>query len=288
MNAPEKLDMARCKEELSAFAIKSGAVVTGVADAEAFTDAPEGHRPTDLLPRAKSVFVVGGAKPRAGDWMSPNYQHMEMTSTSDRIFSLSLKLAHFLEDRFGYYAVCVPPGVDQGNQSFLSLMQAAELAGCGSPSLAGPVLNREHGFMYYAAIVTTLPLPPDGPTDPPACPAPECVEMWKAEGTTPCLNVCPIGNGGCLGGRIEDGRVVERQYDRARCTTRVQTHWVPGFQKVLEATLQESDTEQQKMMLYSTSFTRSLWSMTYSNISQGQCAECMRVCPVAHGHKAYR
>ena len=51
MNAPEKLDMARCKEELSAFAIKSGAVVTGVADAEAFTDAPEGHRPTDLLPR---------------------------------------------------------------------------------------------------------------------------------------------------------------------------------------------------------------------------------------------
>ena len=81
--------------------------------------------------------------------------------------------------------------------------------------------------------------------------------MWKAEGTTPCLNVCPIGNGGCLGGRIEDGRVVERRYDRARCTTRVQTHWVPGFQKVLEATLQESDTEQQKMMLYSTSFTRS-------------------------------
>jgi hypothetical protein len=232
-----------------------------------------------------SVLVVGGAQPRAGDWQSPNYQHMEVTTTSDRIHGLALKLARVVEDRYGYYAVCVPPGVDHGQQPFMSIAMAADLAGCGSKSLAGPVLHPEYGFMYFGAIVTTMPLPADSPLETPACPAPECVEMYTAEGLTPCTRVCPIESGGCLGGRIEDGRIVERQYDQARCTTRVQNYWVPGFQKVLGETLREKDSEKQKMMLYSSMFSRTLWSMTYSNVSQGQCAECMRVCPLGRAHR---
>ena len=50
-------------------------------------------------------------------------------------------------------------------------------------------------------------------------------------------------------------------------------------------TLKEPDKEQQKLMLYSSLFSRSLWSMTYSNVSQGQCFECMRVCPVGNKHR---
>ena len=34
------------------------------------------------------------------------------------------------------------------------------------------------------------------------------------------------------------------------------------------------------MMINSSLFTRTLWSMTYANINQGQCFECIRVCPV--------
>ena len=94
-----------------------------------------------------------------------------------------------------------------------------------------------------------------------------------------------IKSGGCLGGRIENGRIVQRQYDVARCTTRVQNYLVPGFQKVLGETLREKDSEKQKMILYSSMFSRTLWSMTYSNVSQGQCAECMRVCPVGLAHR---
>ncbi|MBI4465476.1 MAG: hypothetical protein HY647_12285 [Acidobacteria bacterium] len=80
---------------------------------------------------------------------------------------------------------------------------------------------------------------------------------------------CPIQDRSCLGGKLENGRIAERQYDRARCATRGYTHWVPGFQKALEAALDESDKEKRKMILYSTLFTRTLWS-TYSSISQGQ------------------
>lgn len=285
MTAQSQIDFAAAKSELATIAQKSGALVSGVADVDAFAAAPEGRRPTDILPKAKSVFVIGGAQPRAGDWQSPNYQHMEVTSTSDRMQTLALKMARIIEDRFAYYAVCIPPGVDLGQQPFMSIAMAADLAGCGSKSLAGPVLHPEYGFMYYGAIITTMPLPGDEPLDPPACPAPECIEMYATEGTTPCLDTCPANAGGCLDGRIKDGRFADRQYDAERCATRVQNYWVPGFQKLLGATLQEPDAVKQKMMLFSSMFSRTLWSMTYSNVSQGQCAECMRVCPVGREYR---
>ena len=172
------------------------------------------------------------------------------------------------------------PGLNKGNRPFLSIKMAAELAGCGSPSLAGPVLHSDYGFMYYSAIVTTLPMEPDSPPERPACPAPVCLDQWEAEGTTPCMQVCPIGDGGCLGGKIEEGKILEREYDSARCNARVHTYWVPGFQKVLEAALEQTDKEKRKMILYGNFFTRTLWSITYAAQSQGQCLECMRVCPV--------
>ena len=274
------LDAAAYKDKLKTKAAGGGALVFGVADADSFEAAPEGYRPEEILPGARSVVVLGGAKPRAGDWRSPNYQHMELSSTNDRITALCMRLAHTIEREAGYYAVVVPPGVDEGQRPFLSLSLAAELAGCGSASLAGPVLHPEHGFMYFAALVTTLPLSPDQPFTEPACPAPECIAMYEEQGRTPCTAVCPIGDGGCLGGSIEGGRWTDRQYDRGRCMARVYNYWGPAFQKVMAEVLQEPDRERRRMMVHSSLFTRTLWSMTYANISQGQCFECIRVCPV--------
>lgn len=288
MSADDLETMQACKRELVDFALKGGAVVTGVADVDAFGAAMQGERPTDLLPQAKAVIVVGGAQPRAGDWHAPNYLHMETTTTSDRMFALANRIAQFIERRFGYYAVAVPSGVDRARRPFLNLSLAAELAGCGTPSLAGPVLHPEHGFMYLAALLTSLPLPVDGPLAEPACPAPECKQMWDEQGTTPCLAVCPIDDGGCLGGKLENGRVAERRYDVARCTTRSQNTFIPGFQKALEAVFNEPDKERRRMILWGSQFTRTLWSISYSNVSQCQCFECMRVCPVGRKQRELR
>ena len=112
--------------------------------------------------------------------------------------------------------------------------------------------------------------------------------MWNDAGTTPCLATCAIDEDGCLGGEIENGRVIAREYDRAKCTTRVQTHWIPGFQKILVEALEEKDKEQRRMIINSAAFTRTLWSMTYSNVSQAQCFECMRVCPVGSERRQLR
>lgn len=281
-------DEADRRGELEALARKGGALAFGIADAQAFTAAADGHRPTDLLPGARCVIVVGGAKPRAGDWQSPSYQHMELSSTNDRITALAMRLAHHIERTFGYYALVVPPGVDDGQRPFMSLSLAAELAGCGSASLAGPVLNAEHGFMYFAALLTTLPLPHDAPLTAPVCPAPQCADQWNQHGTIPCVETCDIDDGGCLGGQIVDGRWQARRYDRTRCMSRVYNYWGPGFQKVLVETLDEPDSDKRRMMIHSSLFTRTLWSMTYANISQGQCFECMRVCPVDQRHRALK
>jgi hypothetical protein len=138
-------------------------------------------------------------------------------------------------------------------------------------------------MLYWSAVITTAPLEADAPEMEPACPAPPCREMWQRDGTTPCLAACPIDHGGCLGGRVESGRAVRTAYDRERCATRVHTHWIPGFQKVLDEALAEPDRERRKMLLYGDFFTRSLWAITYSSTNMAQCFECMRVCPAAHG-----
>lgn len=267
-------------QSLKDAALKGGALEFGVADPAKFHAATAGYKPEDLLPSVRSVIVIGGAKPRSGDWASPKYQHLEVSSTSDRVTGMCMKLTHKIERELGYYALTVPAGVDEGQKPFLNIALAAELAGCGTQSLAGPVLSEEHGFLYYGVILTSLPLPFDEPLSKPVCPAPECISMYEEEGRTPCTKICPINDGGCLGGRIEDGEIKERQYDGNRCTARVYNYWIPSFQKILGEALDEPDIERRRMMMDSNMFTRSLWSMTYSNISQGQCFECIRVCPV--------
>ncbi len=280
MNSEADICTQETKESLKAFCAKKGALVTGVAAAAAFDDAPEGFRPGDLLPKAKSVIVIGGSPPRAGDWMSPKKEHMETVSTADRITSAGMALAKHIEAEYGYYALCAPPGTDKNQQPFMSIAMAAEKTGCASPSLAGPMLHPEFGMLYLAAVLTTLPLPPDHPSETNPCPADECIEMWKDKGTTPCISVCSIKKDGCIGGRIEEGRITDRSFDNQRCTARVYNYWIPGYQDVLAAALDEEDKDKRKMILYGSFFTRTLWSITYSNAAQGQCFECMRVCPV--------
>jgi hypothetical protein len=280
---------AGATKHLKTVALKGGATVVGIADAAAFdAHAPAAHRPGDLLPGARTVVVVGGAQPRAGDWLATSPWLLSTMGTTERIQGVGRRLAQAIESELGYYALFVPPGTASGDTPFLSLMLAAELAGLGTRSLAGPVLNRDHGFMYWSAVITTAPLDVDPPDAAPACPAPPCREMWEREGTTPCLRVCPIDAGGCLGGRLEHARPVRTAYDAARCNTRVHTHWVGGFQKVLEETLNEPEPARRKMLVYGDFMTRTLWAITYSSTNIAQCFECMRVCPAAHGLREMR
>jgi ferredoxin len=273
-------DWTAVKTSLVDLARRRGAEVARVGDPSVLEAAAPGQRPSDLLPETRSMIVLAGSAPRAGEWHSPRPELMETVGTADRMSALGSALARHIEETLGYYALNVPTATDREDKAFLDFKAAAIAAGAGTASLAGPVLHPDHGFLYLTVVLTSLPLPPDGPLDTPACPAPSCVQQWEEQGSTPCLAVCPIDDGGCLGGAIEQGVVIGRRYDEHRCRDRVYHYWVPGYQTALERALDEPDPRKRKMILYGSYFTRTMWSITYSNVSQGQCFECIRVCPV--------
>ena len=287
-DAGHGFDPAAVKESVLELAGKRGALAIGVADPGLLEDAADGMRPRDLLAETTAMIVLGGSAPRAGEWHSPRPELMETVGTADRMNVLGNTIAKHIESEYGYYALNVPTATDKGDRPFLDFKAAAVAAGLGSYSIAGPVLHPDHGMLYLAVILTSLPLPPDGPMTRPVCPAPSCVDMWGEHGTTPCMSTCPVDGGGCLGGSIVDGAIGERRYDAARCERRVYNYWVPGYQSALVTALDEPDPEVRKMILYGSFFTRTMWSITYSNVSQGQCFECMRVCPVGAPGRALR
>ena len=284
----EELDWLSIKSGLLDMARKRGAEVARIGDPALLEQAEPGLRPSELLTNVKSMIVLGGAAPRAAEWESTRVEVMETVGTADRMTALGSAVARHIEETYGYYAMNVPTATDQDDKAFLDFKSAAIAAGAGTASLAGPVLDKDHGFLYLTVILTTMPLPADEPLEESACPAPQCLDMWEEQGSTPCMSVCPIDDGGCLGGEINEGLVINRRYDAERCRDRVYHYWTPGYQAALERALDEPDARKRKMILYGSFFTRTMWSITYSGVSQGQCFECIRACPVGSEQRALR
>lgn len=272
------------EDEIKAIGLRAGARVVGIAAATAF-DAyvPEGHRPVDMLPGATSVVVAGGDGPTAGAWRSPDNRVMEITGYDLRENVAVHVMADHIEREWSHYAVQAPSLSVHGHAPPMSMMLAAELAGLGTRSFAAHIiLNPEYGLLYYAALITTLPLTPDPPLAEPACPHPGCVAMYRRIGTTPCLRVCP----GCLFGTIgADGRIAESTYNRERCHSRAQTYGIGSFQKALLRIVDEDDRTKRRQMISSDFFAKSLQAIGFYRDSIAQCFECMRVCPVGRKHR---
>jgi epoxyqueuosine reductase QueG len=271
------------EEQIKTVGLKSGARVVGIAAAAAFRDrVPEGYRPEDILPGARSVVVAGGDGPTAGAWQCPDHRVMEITGYDLRENVAIHTMCDHIEGSLGYYAVQAPSLSVHGHEPPFSMMLAAELAGLGTRSLAAHIiLNPEYGLLYYAALITTLPLIPDPALEKPACPHPGCASMYKRIGTTPCLRVCPA----CLSGTITGLQIETSTYNRERCHPRAMTYGVGSFQKALAKIIDEDDAERRHAMIYSDFFTKSLEALGFYRDSIAQCFECMRVCPVGRRHR---
>jgi epoxyqueuosine reductase QueG len=270
-------------ETVKAVGLRAGARVVGVASAEAFrAGVPEGYRPEDILPGARSVVVAGGDGPTAGAWRSADHRVMEITGYDLRENVAIHAMCDHIERELGHYAVQAPSLPVHGHEPPMSMMHAAELAGLGSRSFAAHIiLNPEYGLLYYAALITTLPLEPSPPLAEPACPHPGCVAMYKRIGTTPCLRVCPA----CLSGTMQNARIETSTYDREKCHSRAQTYGIGSFQKALLALVDEQDKARRHDIIYSDFFTKSVESLGFFRDSIAQCFECMRVCPVGRKYR---
>jgi epoxyqueuosine reductase QueG len=280
---PEDENRQQWTERVKGVGLDAGAVVVGVADVAAFNEfVPEGHRPDEILPGAKSVVVAGGRGPTAGAWRCPDYRVMEITGYDFRENVAVHVMCDFIEREYGYAALQAPVLPTAGHRPPMSMMLAAVLAGLGTRSLAANIiLNPEYGLLYYAALITTLPLEPDQRLEEGVCPHTMCVATFRKLGKTPCMAACPADDGGCLDGEIdEEGRIASSYYDRERCVSRAMNYGINSFQKTLAEIIDEKDADRRRAMIYSDFFTTSASAVCFYRESVAQCFECMRVCPV--------
>ena len=279
----EDIDPQAAKEEIVAYCKRRGALAVGVADLEALERiAPPGHRPTDLMPRVKSVIALGVGGQTQGAWALPAKALGYFGSTETRAYTIAYGCAFFIENRFGIRSVYCPPDMDTESGPRVplqSLKLHAEVAGIGARSLAGDILlHPDFGYMYFASVFTELELPPDEPMQENPCPAPSCVSLYRKTGQTPCMKFCPVQ---CLSGEIDaDGNQTMMRYDMAACAEMTQQfEAVPSM--IADAVEARTEIEREDALFDSDN--KILWYKM--SVGSGgllaQCFECMRVCPIA-------
>ncbi len=97
---------------------------------------------------------------------------------------------------------------------------------------------------------------------------------------------CPVQEGGCLDGSIDDqGHIEYSYYDRERFVSRAMNFGINSFQKALAQIVAEQDKERQTTMIHSAFFSQSCSAITHYKESVAQCFECMRVCPIGRSER---
>ena len=123
---------------LKSLAVKAGVDLCGIAPVERFREAPEGFRPADIYPSAKSVFVFAKRVPQAALLSrSPVPYKFACDVVLDEVFRITCDLSLRLQD-LGVAAVPVPSepyeywDVEKNEgRGILSLKHAGYLAGLG-------------------------------------------------------------------------------------------------------------------------------------------------------------
>lgn len=163
-----------------------GADLVGVARAESFMEAPEGHRPEDLLRGARSVIVLAIHLLDASLESAPNREYSVTYSVVNReLDRTAFLVAKFLQDK-GYRALQVPasPPYDvSSNMGDLSHRHAGYLAGLGVFGKNSLLLTTKFGpRIRLVSIITDAPLTPDKPLN-----LDLCNDCHK------CIQACPAG-----------------------------------------------------------------------------------------------
>ena len=198
--------------ELKTLAKDKGAHLVGVAPADRFQGAPQGHHPTDLLRGAKSVVVVAHRFPlglleggRFGNESELVQDEEERWALRTQVFSpggagffyptvnqqlqlIAIQVALFLEDH-GHLAVPLPASGHRASNRYalFSHRHAAVLAGLGEFGLNNLLLTPQYGpRVRLDSVITTAELEPDPLCDGPVCLGEEkcglCLKMKECFG----------------------------------------------------------------------------------------------------------
>lgn len=185
---------SRLTREVKEFALGLDIDLVGIASVDRFRYAPEGHRPTDLLPRARSVIVMGFRLPlgaleaakRGYDGLRHAPQiygvHAYQVVPNLRLLFAANAIAKFLEKR-GYITMPLPSGPLGGLT--ISHRHAAVAAGLGEFGWSGLVLTPQWGpRQRFVSVITRAELEPD--------PIYSGPQLCKRDECKICVKACPI------------------------------------------------------------------------------------------------
>ena len=183
--------MENLKDRMKEFALSKGADLVGIASVSKFAGAPDGHRPEDILPDARTVVVCAKRVPNSVVIEGPETSyHNMMTSVYHELDVIARKVAIHIE-REGGVAIPVPsdePYYDWNpdrlhGRGDLSHKHAAQAAGLGRLGKNSLLITREFGNrVNLVSLVTNLDLEPDPLVEEELCPS-KCML---------CIESCPV------------------------------------------------------------------------------------------------
>ncbi len=183
--------MENLKDKMKEFVLSKGADLVGIASVSRFDGAPDGHKPEDILPDAKTVIVCAKRFPNSVVMAGPatSYQHT-MTILYNQLDLIVYEMAIYIEQQGGL-AIAVPsdePYYDWDPDKLhgrgdLSHKHAAQAAGLGRLGKNSLLITPEFGNrVQLVSIVTNLDLEPDPLVEDELCPS-ECII---------CIKSCPV------------------------------------------------------------------------------------------------
>lgn len=183
--------------EVKEHALGLGVDSVGVASAATLESAPSGHKPSDLLPGAKSVIVLsldcfdtitGRLSPtrRVGEVSFRDIYNVHQGSVYGQLDDFAYQVGRFLV-RKGYRVVTIPSSGATDNRNLMAVFShkhAAAAAGLGTLGLNGLVVTPAHGQRArFVSVITDAPLSPDASLKGSLCPT----------GCDICIKNCPSG-----------------------------------------------------------------------------------------------
>lgn len=181
--------MAGLTTQIKKLALELGAGGIGAAAAESYHGASEGHRPSDILPGARSVltfFYRLNNGPVNNLPAARNQYMVEFDAVNQILLQMVHQITRAIESG-GYESLGMGPEAAIGDyprlKGDLSHKHSAVLCGLGSFGLNNLLVTPEHrSRVRLASVITTAQLDYDQPLDVHACN--QCQK---------CIKICPSG-----------------------------------------------------------------------------------------------
>lgn len=186
------------KEALQKVVSENDIDYLGISSVQRFENVPEGHKPIDLLPSARSVIVLGLRIPsgaiRANDRAFEGLRHaiysyvnFGYNKVNEHLDFSALAVVRYIERNYGFIAYAIPAGWPRDEYLMMGAMSnryAAVCAGLGEFGWSGFVLTPQDGpRVRWISIITEMEIEPD-----PLYHGPKLCKGCKK-----CVDTCPVG-----------------------------------------------------------------------------------------------